>query len=449
MAEPRAEPGGRSRKLARHVRARFASAFWTGIANALPRAALLLAGLYVAHRFGPDGFARYSLAIVTITVAGGIFSMALIAIGSKYVPELAAAHGGRRGAGFASVLGFGAALAVLLAAGLYVLATPLAVLLAHPDSLAQTLRLAAPVVLAVVVYGAVDGLLIGSARFAAAAWTTLAGTAVFALTLVALTDRLDLAGALVALGLLWGVTALCQLATIGGAIADDFRRSTRGERLAQWKPVAGFLVPMLLFIAMAPAMVWICNAILARGDAPLPAVARFNAAYNWFAVAAFLPNVLAQVEFVHLSRAKARGDTAGLKPILRLAMAQNLLVMLPLAALGFALSGPLMGLFRVDDIDGRTTLLLMLAAALVASLSNPTGVYFAVIDRIWLATGLNVGWGVVALGLAWALRDHGAVGMGVAFLAAFVVHLACAATLALRLKAPGSARQDARTPRTH
>ncbi|MEP6679428.1 MAG: hypothetical protein ABJB78_09020, partial [Betaproteobacteria bacterium] len=71
MAEPRAEPDGRSRKLARHVRARFASAFWTGIANALPRAALLLAGLYVARRFGPDGFARYSLAIVTITVAGG------------------------------------------------------------------------------------------------------------------------------------------------------------------------------------------------------------------------------------------------------------------------------------------------------------------------------------------------------------------------------------------
>jgi len=75
--------------------------------------------------------------------------------------------------------------------------------------------------------------------------------------------------------------------------------------------------------------------------------------------------------------------------------------MLPIALAGIALAGPLMELFRVDDADGRWTLRMMIAAAFIASLGTPTGLFFAVIDRIWLATMLSLGWAALTLALAW------------------------------------------------
>jgi len=427
--------GARRPTLAGHVRARLAPAFWTGIANALPRGAVLIAGLYVAHRFGADAFARYSLAIVTVTVGGGIVSMALIAIGTKYVPELAVAAGGRQGAGFSVLLLFGATLAVALGTATFALAAPLAALLGHPDALADTLQVAAGVVAAAVLYGAVNGIVVGSARFATSAIATVGGTVVFAVGLVPLADGLGISGVLVALGVLYAVTAATELLTIAPTAAADFRRGSLAERVAPWRRIAGFLVPMLLFIAIVPALVWGCNAILANGAAPLAEVARFNAAYNWYAVAAFLPNVLAQVEFVRLSRAKSSGDGAALKSILRLAIAQNAVVMLALVGVGLAVAGPLAELFRVDDAPGRLAVRLMLVTALIVALANPTGVFFAVVDRIWLATWLLVAAGALTFAFAWALGGHGAVGMGVAFVAGFGLHAVAAVAIALRLLA--------------
>jgi hypothetical protein len=71
--------------------------------------------------------------------------------------------------------------------------------------------------------------------------------------------------------------------------------------------------------------------------------------------------------------------------------------MLPIAFVGGIFAGPLMGLFQVDDPDGRLALRLMLGAAVVASLGNPATLLLAVIDRIWVASVLNISWAVVAL----------------------------------------------------
>lgn len=435
-------PAGRPSTLGVHVRSRFASAFWSGIANALPRAALLATGLYVALRFGPDAFARYSLTIVTITVAGGIVATSITTLGARYVSEQRAAHGGRRGAGFSSLLAFGLALAVVLGALVFALAPVEAALFGGGLALADSLGIAALVVIVLVVHGALNGLAIGSARFALAAAATMVGAAAFAVALVPLAGRLGISGALLAVGV-FHLGALVSIAAWAARPAlDDLQRTSRIERHAQWKAIAMFLAPVLLFTAMVPVVVWSCNIVLTRGAQPLPAIARFNAAYNWYAVAAFVPNVLAQVEFVHLSQARARGDAAALVHILKMAVLQNILVMLPLAALGAALAGPLMALFHVDDADGRRCLQLMLAAALIASVSNPTGVFFAVVDRIWIATALNLAWAVVALTGAWIWRDSGAVGIALAFVVAYAVHLIAAVVLALRF-AGSSARLDA------
>ena len=66
---------------------RLVPAFWNAVAGALPRLALLLADLYVAHRFGPDEYARYSLAFATFALLGTLPGMTLTTVVSKFVPR--------------------------------------------------------------------------------------------------------------------------------------------------------------------------------------------------------------------------------------------------------------------------------------------------------------------------------------------------------------------------
>jgi O-antigen/teichoic acid export membrane protein len=91
--------------------------------------------------------------------------------------------------------------------------------------------------------------------------------------------------------------------------------------------------------------------------------------------------------------------------------------------------------YRLEGPDAEHTLLLMLAAAFVASLGNPAGLFLAVIDRIWLASALNVAWGIITLALAWWLRDGGAQSVALAFLLGYALHCVAAMLVAHRLLA--------------
>jgi hypothetical protein len=141
------------------------------------------------------------------------------------------------------------------------------------------------------------------------------------------------------------------------------------------------------------------------------------------------------VEFVRMSQAKARGDTAMLPRALRRFVMQNALVMLPVALIGAALAWLLVGVYRLEGPAAERTLMLMLAAAFVASLGNPAGLFLAVVDRIWLASGLNVAWGIITLALAWWLRDGGAQSVAFAFLLGYAAHCIVATLIAQRLLA--------------
>src|SRR5690242_17272367 len=75
--------------LSRHIHARFTTVAWNAIAYVLPKVAVLTAGLSVAHRFGHEAFARYSLAAVTLMVVGNLVGASLGTVASKYVQEFA------------------------------------------------------------------------------------------------------------------------------------------------------------------------------------------------------------------------------------------------------------------------------------------------------------------------------------------------------------------------
>jgi O-antigen/teichoic acid export membrane protein len=429
--------------VAAALRVRFASALWQGIADGLLRVAVLVAGFYVAQRFGPDAFARYSLGAVTVLVAGNLPGAILTTVGSKFVPELSEGRAERLGTGFASLL----LLTVVMAGGICIALLAVAPLLSDlfdhlyglKPSLTGLLQVAAVASAAVVMQGGANGMLVGCARFSYSAIINFTAVCVFAVVLIPLDEWLGVTGTLAALALLFTLAAALGLWINRHEIARDLRQATPRIVTARARSMLGFFVPTLLAAGIVTPVVWLTNTFFAQGNAPLREVARFNASFSWFSVAMFVPAVLAQVEFVRMSQAKARKDMAGLAHAYLLFILQNLALMLPIAFVGGIFAGPLMGLFQVDDPDGRLSLRLMLGAAVVASLGNPAGLLLAVIDRIWVAAFLNIGWAVVALIAAWSLRSHGAVGVGAAFATAYTLHFIVAATLAWRM----IARRDA------
>jgi len=419
--------------ISKRVHARFMPVAWNGIAYVVPRVAVLVAGLYVAHRWGQESFARYSLAAVTLMVVGNLVGASLGTVASKYVPEFARGDATLLGRGFASVVLLAVGFSVTLSVAVICLAPALARAFAVNPPITPLLEISGVAIAACVLNGPAVGLLSGSTKFKHAAFISVLAGAAFAASLVPLNDLAGPGGTLIALAAFYSVSAAAALFIVRVQLRQDVCRSRSHEVRARSITMLRYFAPMLLAAGMITPVVWLCNALLARSANGLSEVARFSAGYNWFAVASSIPAVLAQVEFVRMSKSRATGDSKGLARALRLFVAQNLLFVAPVVIAGAAIAGTLMALFQVDDAQARLCLRLLLASALVASLGNPAGMFLAVIDRIWIASLLNVGWACITLGCATWLRGAGAVGVGVAFLIGYFVHFLVASTIAWKL----------------
>lgn len=419
--------------FSRHVHTRLATVIWNAIAYALPKVSVLVAGLYVAHRYGHQAFARYSLASVTLMLVGNLVGASLGTVASKYVQEFAEGRSERIGRGFASVVLLAGVFATTLSVAVFVLSPALAAAFGVEPPITRLLQIAGAGVAACVMSGAATGLLSGATWFRESALANTTGFVVFAAALLPLTAIAGADGALASLAAFYAVSGLVALFIVRHQVRADFRADTRRDLRVKVTTLLAYFAPMLLAAGMITPVAWLSNTLLARSPDPLTEIARFNAGYNWFAVVSSIPAVLAQVEFVHMAKARAIGDTGRLIRVLKLFIAQNLLIVAPVVVGGALLAGPLMGLFNIDDAQARSTLRLLLAAALLASLGNPAGMYLAATDRIWVASFLNIVWGVIVLGCAWGLRGRGAEGVAMAFVVGYAVHLCAANAIVWRV----------------
>lgn len=68
------------------------------------------------------------------------------------------------------------------------------------------------------------------------------------------------------------------------------------------------------------------------------------------------------------------------------------------------------------------TLIMVLLAAGLLALHPPVGHVIAASSRMWLGLMMNAGWGLIFLGSAAALIQHGALGVASARVIAYTVH---------------------------
>ena len=74
--------------------------------------------------------------------------------------------------------------------------------------------------------------------------------------------------------------------------------------------------------------------------------------------------------------------------------------------------------------EGWVVLTMLVVSAVLQAATNVIGQAIASLDRMWWGFGLNALWALELVGGAWVFRDHGAIGLGGAYLLAYALHTA-------------------------
>jgi O-antigen/teichoic acid export membrane protein len=357
-------------------------------------------------------------------------------------------RGDPAGAGRVVVLSGGLSAAVGGLTGALLLATAPWVareLLAAPH-LARALRLGAALLLIGPVNGTQIGILMGLERFRLiAVVSTVAAAASVPLLVV---------GARVG-GMEGGVVAVVASALVGAVLhATAVRHAMRAAGIRaiwrdarrEWRLLLSFSLPTTLANLLLAPVTWASSAIVAHQAAGLRELGLFAAANQWRNAIVLVATSAGSVVFPLFSHLHDSGRARSFARALRASVAITAAASL-LAAGVLAASAPiLMRAYGTEFAGASRVLVLLVVAGAVSAPLTIVNHALAGAARTWTTLGLNLLWASVLVAVTWALRARGAVGLSVAHVAAYSVHLlaglACASKV---VREPGEGAQ-ATTP---
>lgn len=419
---------------ANSLRCRFArGAAWVMMGSVISQGLGLLASMVRARLLGQTGFGELGTIQTTMGMLGVFAGMGLGMTVTKHVAEFRFRDPARAGRiiGMSSAVavfsGFGFALLGLLAS------SPLARSALNAPHLAWELRLGCGLLFFNTLAGAQSGVLAGLEAF-----RTLAAIHVCA-GLLNITSGLvgpflwGLPGAVggltlaAALGWLFNVCALRRV--LGQAGIPVSWRPQRSELAILWQ----FSLPALFSQALFVPAPFILNAMLVHQPGGYSELGVFNAAQSWIQLVLFLPTIVSQVSLPMLSNLWSEGRTRQYVRLLlanvALMAAMALMVALPVAAA----SRWIMPLYGASFAGGSLTLALVCVYGVLWAMLIPLGQAIWSAGAVWL--GVLLAFVRLALLVAFfqLFIGLGAVGLALAYTAAYVVQLCyLAAVLAWR-----------------
>ena len=415
---------------------------WSVGAVAAERAVGLAQALLVARLLGIEDFGRYGLVFATIGLLASLAGLQLgmtatveIARSSRTAPRRAAAVGGL--CEIASLALGALCLSVTIAAPAE------AARLLLGDAQLSEIVVAAGVIAGLSVFSGVqEGILQGLERFRELALLRIVAAAL-GLALILLLARPGDLGSVIQALVLGAVlrSAMIAVAKARAARAAGLQSGWGGAWHAR-NLILSFSLPAMLASLCSGGVVWLGNVLVSRLPDGLAGVAVLTAAQQWRGVVLHLATISASVAIPLMSRLAGSGDAAGVRRIHR----ANLLISVAAAAgliagLGIV-SGPVLGIYGRDFVDGRAAFWLMAATAVPSVHAN---IYFQLLvsqGRLWRQLGYHVAQSLALLvGYAVLIPRHGALGLAMWTL---VVGSVASVVLALtETVAPAAARTDA------
>lgn len=392
---------------------------------------LSLAGMIILARIvGQTQFGEFGMVYATLGVAGIMAGFGLGSTATRFVAQHCKADPARAGRIIALITAFSLVLALSVALGVVLGAAAIARAALHAEHLQTAIVLGTLMMITAAIRGLQSGVLAGVERFdVIAKLNVLEGVASFV--------------GLIGFGWIWGIEgALLGLAT-GALLAwvagqQSLQKSLAGLKIAvrfkgSWRERAvltGYSLPSFIASALATPVLWYCMTLVTNRVAGYDDLARYNAAYQWHGPLIFLPLILLSVSAPVLVQQWEQGSLQKFRKVFMWNAGLMLAGSALPAALIAVLSPWIMSLYGSGFRDGWPILILLVSAAPIHAMAKMASTALLGMNRAWSVAALNGLWGVTMLVAASILTPSlGALGLSVAFLAAYLILMASTTAL--------------------
>ena len=406
--------------LSDSLRGRLARAtFWSLAASVAGQAGALLSSILCARILGAAAFGKLGIVRGTVLLFGA-FGGGLGIAASRYVAEYRATDRERAGRMIGLLLAVAAASSSLLMLIVIALAGPIAASLSSAD-LIVPIRIAALLLVTNTFVAVQGGVLAGFERFRAVAWVSAADGLLNVVLPTFGAWRWGIDGAVAGLAAA-GIAGLTVKQIVihrvkAGAHIRMHLRGARRELGMLWT----IAVPaMLVGVALQP-FDWVSRLLLVRRGGSFAELGVFTAAFSLAQFVTFLPMQISGPVMPILANLLGAGDGRRAR---KLVLSSQLLVVAVAAVSGAALlvfAGPALAVFGRGFTGGRTVLVLLTLAYVVASPTLVSRAIFTATDRLWWQTWQTVVWGALLTMATFFLARRGAEGFALAYLIAYTV----------------------------
>jgi O-antigen/teichoic acid export membrane protein len=392
---------------------------WNLTATIAGRSAGLALSIILARVLGQAAFGEFSIIQSTILTFGVFAGFGAGLTATKYIAESVRADSARSGRVLALVLVLACAFGGVMTAALFVVAPLIADRLFAVSHLTSFLRIASFSLIASALSGAQSGALAGFEEFQGLSKVNLYSGLVSIVTVAVGVASWGMTGAL------WGyniaVVISCHLgaralskATANHGVTPDYWNCMR-----EWPVLWRFSLPTMLANALVTPAVWLCNAMLVNQPNGLSEMAVYNVATQWRQLLLFLPGIAAQV-FLPIMSSHAKGEGPG--PAMAQFQKINMLIAAPFLICLAVLSPLILAIYGTTYISQWPVFVVVQLATFAQIIQAPVITSWAADGRMWTNLFANGVWGASLVLCSWALIGLGALGLGLALFASFVIY---------------------------
>jgi O-antigen/teichoic acid export membrane protein len=396
--------------------------FWTLLGTIASRALGLAAAVFAARILGKMVYGELGILQSTVGMLGTFAGFGMGTTATKYVAELRSQDPVKTGGIIAISSLVSWSVSLLLFIALYLVAPWLCVHSLAAPQLTEYLRLSGLLLVVSGINGAQLGVLSGFEAFKSIARvSSLTGLVNFPMIVVG-AWLFNLHGIIVGMILAQAIGCLLNLHAVRREMKRYGIPVSFRLRMSEITVVWRFSVPAVLGSALISVVNWVAATMLVHQRSGYSEMGLFSAANQWFSALMWFPYVVSGVTLPVLAERLGSGDKANAVKLLKMTLGINAVTVLPVMAIGCLLSPYIMMSYGRDFVSGWSTLIVVLITAAILSLVVIVGELIAASGHMWLGLFLNIGFGVIYLGLASLLLKWGAFGLASSRLAAYSIY---------------------------
>jgi O-antigen/teichoic acid export membrane protein len=398
------------------------------MAGTLVSSALALgSSIGVARLLGREHFGEYGMVIGTVqtfaafAAAGlGLTNTRYIALLRKSDPETASEI-----IGMSVLISCGAG--ALLGGALHFAAPWLAAHTLGAPELSPLLSVGAIAIAASSVNAAQLGVLAGCEAFRTLAAVNVVRSAITAPAILAGAWTSGLPG------VVWGFAIAMVITCVVAEYAATIERRRAGLRLQfriateRLRILWTFSTPALVAgVVVAPA-IWLASSLLVNTPGGYLEMGVFSAAFQWRTVMLFVPSNLGQVLLPMFAASGAHAEPKAQQTMLWNVVRANAVYTALTAAIIAAMGHFIMRAYGPGFSGGGPVLSLIAVSTCLLCIQLPIGHFLIAAGEMWLCAAMNTTWGILLVLGTWLLVAKGAlgaIGLALAYLLAYTVHLA-------------------------